>query len=81
MTNNDDIGDRLEAAISGYALAVMPPESTGELANKPMRELLHIYANWRARNPAPRVRTVHMSAEMAASQHLQNFKPERLTSC
>lgn len=76
MTNNNDIGDRLEAAVSAYVLAGMPPEPTGELAKKPMRDLLHIYANWRARNPGPRVRTVHMSAEMAASQQLQNFKPE-----
>ncbi len=66
-----DLADRVEDAVRAYVLRKMPADPSGELAAKPLRELLHIYGNWRGRHPYPRPRTVHRSAEMTASAEAQ----------
>lgn len=68
-----DLADRVEAVVRAYVLSKMPPEPSGELADKPFRELLHIYGNWRGRHPFPRPRTVHKSREMRVSAEAQTF--------
>jgi hypothetical protein len=63
----DDLVDRVEEVIRATALAALGPDPSGELAAMNLPELLITLGNWRARFIEPRSRTVHESAELAAS--------------
>jgi hypothetical protein len=69
-----DLADRVEDSVRAYVLHSMPPDASGELAAKPVRELLHIYGNWRGRHPYPRSRVVHRSQEILASAEALAFQ-------
>ncbi len=66
----------VEDSVRAYVLHSTPPDPSGELATKPVRELLHIYGNWRGRRPYPRPRVVHRSQEILSSAEALAFQSE-----
>ena len=73
---HDDLADRADDAIRAYVLANMPNDPSGELAAKPLRELIHIYGNWQGRHITARPRKVHRSREIRASSAAQAHAAE-----
>jgi hypothetical protein len=72
----DDLADRVEESARAFILAKMPPDESGELARKPLRELQVIYGNWRGRLPTPRRRRVHLSRELNGSDRARQYGTE-----
>jgi hypothetical protein len=66
-TGTTTLADRVEEKVRIHVLGAMPSDPSGELAAKPLRELLTIYGNWRARFVSSRPRAVHRSRELAVS--------------
>lgn len=58
---------RLRDEIRTYALEEMPSDSSGELAEMDLSDLLIVYGNWRGRYVAARPRRLHESLELQTS--------------
>lgn len=63
----DDLAVQLEEALREYVLQRLPPDPSGELADKGLADLLLVYGNWRARFVAPRSRRVHSSNKLRSN--------------
>jgi hypothetical protein len=72
----EDLVDGIESTICSDLSAKMPPDSSGELASVPLRELLGVYWTWRERFPSPRPRRAHRSRELEADPAAQPHASE-----
>lgn len=72
----EDLVDSIESTICSQLIAKMPPDSSGDLASMPLRQLLAVYWTWRERFPLPRPRRVHHSRELDADPAAQRYASE-----
>lgn len=70
----DAFVDELERLINEHILSEMSADTSGELAAKPLGDLLLIYGNWRSRFVRPQVRTANLSSNLRASPKLREHK-------